>query len=146
MEKIIIPVDDVFEGKHITQGFIANSKNVQHALSVIYPADQLFHLFQSAGEAGEKGLLFFDRFCQYIIMVQIKVTPVFEGALSLIDCHNDVEAALDEYNAYAGNSWDEATVGRFMELYYLAKQEGADIVTAELAVNSAGSIAPDLQG
>lgn len=126
MSEIIIPVNEIIQDEKITTGLVVWNETVRDALMVIYKPEKLLGILQLAKEHPIEGVYFQDRFCQYIILVQLKVTavkPFIDGSIKLLDCHNDLDAALDEYRAYRDNKWDEKTMNEFMKLYQKIEQD-----------------------
>lgn len=120
MEDIIIPVNEIIEQEKTTMGLSVWNETVKETLMVIYKPEKLVAILQLAKEHPVEGIYFQDRFCQFIVLVQLKLTttkPFIDGSIKLLDCHNDLDAALDEYRAYRDNQWNEGTINDFMRLF-----------------------------
>lgn len=126
MQEIIIPVNEIIEDEKITTGLVVWNETVRDVLMVIYKPEKLMGLIVLAKEHPAEGIYFQDRFCQFIILVQLKVTamhPFIDGSIKLLDCRNDIDAALDEYRAYRDNQWDEKAMNEFLKLFQKIEQD-----------------------
>lgn len=115
MKKIF--VNEIRDTETITQGLAVLNHTVLTALKDMYERDHLDKIMFLAQQSGQP-VYFFDRYCQYILFVQISIKGVgFEGALSMIDCKGNYDTALDQYLEYQKNGWDLGDRTKFMQKF-----------------------------
>jgi hypothetical protein len=97
-----------------TFGHCDDIENVRKNLLLIYNEDLIEKFYT---ETVKNGIFrFFHRYCQYIFSVQTFIIPTFQIRMVFIDCHSDVDAALDFYMATGADLYDnEKTL--FMDLF-----------------------------
>jgi len=109
-------VNNIREEDNVIKAYAVYNTTVLEGLAVIYPKDVVDGYMNSA-KKDVKGIYFFDRFCQFIIFVQIKTTPKFDGSIVFIDCKNSPEAALDEYLGFKDKGWKMEHINVFMKRF-----------------------------
>ncbi len=103
---------------NVDYGLAVIDKTVKYDLSIIFEPHVLkIVLASAASNSKEGGINFFMRFCQYVVLVQLKVIPQFKGSLNFIDCHNNLDAALDQYLSYTENKWLPEQKNQFMQYF-----------------------------
>ncbi|HJV20823.1 MAG TPA: hypothetical protein VJ552_13145 [Sediminibacterium sp.] len=134
MKKIF--VNEIIDNGTTVQGLAVLNHTVLTALKDMYERTHLDKIMFLAQQAGQP-IYFFDRYCQYIVFVQISIIGVgFEGALSMIDCKGDYDTALDQYLEYQKNGWDVGDRTKFMQKFEEIINDKSGI-QAELVVKDA---------
>jgi len=127
-------VNDIFEQGDATCGLAVIPRTVEQGLRMIYAPDKLKQIFKEA-EKLQNGIYYFTTFCQFVVYVQIKFTPQFDGLLNFIDCHNNSDIALDEFSEYMKAEWSEESRRKFMlcfqEIESNPPQELAELVVKD---------------
>lgn len=87
-----------------------SSKNLQ----IIYGKD-LYDIFRD--DTFKNGVSrFFDKYCQFIISVETSLIPHFSIIMTFIDCHDNIDTAL-EFFTVSGTSLKYEEKVRFMDLF-----------------------------
>jgi hypothetical protein len=97
-----------------TFGHCDNIELARKNLELIYRRDILDELYI---ETVDNGIFrFFDKYCQYIFSIQTSIIPRFHVRMVVIDCHSNVDAALDIFMDKE-SSLLESEKTRFMDLF-----------------------------
>ncbi len=110
----VIYVDHITESENITFGRSESLQLSHKNLLTIYKSD-LVDVFRE--ETYKNGIFrSFDKYCQFIFSVETVVIPNFMIIFTIIDCHNNIDAALDLYTA-KGTSLTKEEKTKFMMLF-----------------------------
>jgi hypothetical protein len=110
-----IYVNHIIEQNGITHGIAALDKTVLEDIDLIYTGKMLQVVKQLISTVTAEPFYFFDRFCQFVIYLQYQ--PVLGLSLKVSDYHNDVNAALDEYNILSANQWQKKDRDKILQLF-----------------------------
>lgn len=112
-------VNEIVEmSTNVTYGMAVINKTIEEDLQIIFePKIAIAILHMAKDHSHEGGVNLFTKFCQYVVLVCIQIVPVFDGSINFIDCHNDVDAALDEYLSYTKNNWLPQQKAEFMKQF-----------------------------
>lgn len=133
-------VNEIVEmSDNVTYGLAVIDKTVQEDLPIIFEPKIVQNLlFMAKEHAHHGGVNLITKFCQYIVIVQIQVVPKFNGSLNFIDCHNNLDAALDEYLAYTKNEWHLKQKEDFMKNFQ-AIQDNPPKELAQMVIKDAAN-------
>lgn len=110
-------VNEIVQGKNITHGYATYEETVVENFRTIFTKEQLWAeidwIDNSPEDHGNKLI----RFCQFIIYLTFHKKPKLSFGMVLIDCHSDIDAALDEYLMYGRENWDQERKDEFMRLF-----------------------------
>lgn len=97
-----------------TFGVSNNLETSSENLKIIYGED-LAEIFRM--ETIKNGIFRqFDKYCQYIFSIETAVIPSFNIIMVFIDCHNNVDTALEFYST-EGSGLYKSEQTKFMELF-----------------------------
>ncbi|MFA5793367.1 MAG: hypothetical protein WC897_05930 [Candidatus Gracilibacteria bacterium] len=129
-------VNEIIDNGETVKGLAVLNHTVLTALKDMYERSHLDKIMFLAQQAGQS-IYFFDRYCQYIVFAQISVIGNgFKGALYLIDCNGNYDAALDQYLEYEKNGWDLNDRTKFMNKFEEIVNDKTGI-TAQLVIKDA---------
>lgn len=121
-------VNSIHKEEDRINGIAVLNHTVEEDLRIIFDKYMLLAIMKTA-EGNPSGMHTFVTYCQYIVLVQVKVSPNFDGALNFIDCNNSLDSALDLYLLYTKNNWGQEVKAGFMKAF----QKIQDNPPAELA-------------
>ncbi len=105
-------IEQTIEGA--TFGISTNLENSCSNLELIY-GEELGEIFKI--ETEKNGIFRqFDKYYQYIFSAETSIIPRFNITMVFIDCHNDVDLALEIYSTKGSNLY-EAEKTRIMDLF-----------------------------
>jgi hypothetical protein len=110
-------VNEIVEGERITHGYAAYEETIVQNLRTIFSQQELGEMIEGIESLSQDSGTRLVRFCQFIIYLSFHKKPKLTLGMVFIDCHSDVDAALDEYLTYGRHNWDQEAKDRFMRLF-----------------------------
>lgn len=124
-------VDEIEVDGNVTRGYVVSPAYIMANLHTIHTDEEIE---QNIGIVRRSPLgrgNYMTRYCQFIVLVNIEFEPKENLTMVIIDCHNDLDAALDEYLKYKSIEWSSRDW--FMELFGRIRDE-IDCPKAEMKV------------
>jgi hypothetical protein len=116
-----------------TYGIAKSDDYVRRDFDMIFTKPDADDLIDKADKE-EKGISLMHSFCQFIVYLNLHKD--FKGSqIVFMDCRNDIDTALDIYNAFTKNNWGAATKNEFMKQFtaiqdkYEIMKDVAELVT-----------------
>jgi hypothetical protein len=133
MEKLF--VNEVVKENGVTHGIVGSGKTTLDNIKIIFKGNRFDAISTLIENPPAEGFNSFDRFCQFIVLTQFH--PTFGLSMKISDFHNDMDAALDEYNVLKGKELEKETRDKLMRLFLEIKdhpKERAELIYVPLAL------------
>ena len=106
-------MNKIIEKDGITSGYVVYDETIDENLEILFTKPQL-NAMKSIMTTPKGGACSFDRFCQFIVFTRFSHLG---WTMRIIDYHNDVNAALDEYSVLLGKGWGQAHGDKIMSIF-----------------------------
>ena len=104
--------------ERVTYGIAAITETVLEDVKLLMPPSQfneLIRLARKDASQGGAGINFFTTYGQFIVGGHITGGGGIKIMLNFVDCHNDIEAALEECSALLEHNWKPDHLHAFMQ-------------------------------
>ena len=122
-----VHVNEIREENGITHGLAVSTKTALKNIPIVLSGKVLEVVSELVKHPPKEGFGSLIRFCQYIVL--IRMDPILGFSMQLSDFHNNLDAALDEYNALKLNNWDKEQRDKIMKLFQDIRNNPTDIAT-----------------
>jgi hypothetical protein len=126
-------VDEIENEGKIKRGYVVDNFLVEANLDTIYSSQEVKYFFDTVEASPLGKASFLGRYCQFILIVNLKLRPEINHSMVIIDCHSDADAALDEYLYFSSIDWDLRD--KFMQ-FFTDIQIAEDLIEAEMIVSN----------
>jgi hypothetical protein len=121
----IMLVDKIEKNGNLTYGYVVNEDAIVENLRNIYSQQELAEMIECIDKSADYGNTF-ERFCQLIVYISYHKQPKLSFGMVVIECHSDLDTALDEYRMYSEQNWDQTSKDRFMTLFQEVQNDPAE--------------------